>query len=221
MNYWIFSFALLSNFSRKAHNCLFFKTSVHKIRQLSIIIDNYINELSIFLLMDTRTRILNTLLGLDKIHLRALARELQLHPSTIKKFIVPLVSENILKLDKNEKLMIYFDETKKAKITKTYLLHMQLYHSNLISHVNGELFEPTIILFGSCAKGEMSKASDIDLCIICDDPKEIDVKKYENILRREIHIFTYTKKMFQELSKEFRNNILNGIIVQGFVEVYE
>ncbi len=171
--------------------------------------------------MNKRNSLLVTLLSFDTLHLRALAREVGLHPSTVKKFVLELEREGILYLTKDEKLLISFADTKNAKLTKTYLLQMQLLQTTLLSDLNDIFFEPTIILFGSCAKGEMTKESDIDICIICDEPKEFSVTKYEAFLGREIQLFTYTKNDFRKLSKELRNNVLNGIVLQGFIEVYE
>ena len=163
--------------------------------------------------MDKKEKILQALLELDKTHLRALARKTNVHPNTIKDTIKEL---DVIKTELNEKLFISFKETKKAKFTKTHLLTLQLIP--LLEHLDTLLFEPTVILFGSCAKGEMTKQSDIDLCIICDEPKEINLEPFETMLKREIQILMYTKKEFRKISKELRNNILNGIVLQGFVE---
>ena len=171
--------------------------------------------------MDNRNALLVTLLSFDRLHLRALAREVGLHPSTVKKFVLELESEYILDLTKDDKLLISFANTKKALLTKTYVLQMQLFQTTLLSDLNTFFFEPTIILFGSCAKGEMTKESDIDICIICDEPKDFSVAKYEEFLGREIQLFVYTKNDFRKLSKELCNNILNGIVLQGFIEAYE
>ncbi|MFT4313374.1 MAG: nucleotidyltransferase domain-containing protein [Candidatus Woesearchaeota archaeon] len=171
--------------------------------------------------MNKRNSLLVTLLSYDRLHLRALAREIGLHPSTVKKFVLELENEGVLNLTKDDKLLISFADTKKAMLTKTYFLQMQLLQTTLLTDLNDILFEPTIILFGSCAKGEMTKESDIDICVICDEPKEFSVTKYEEFLGREIHLFTYTKTDFRKLPKELRNNVLNGIVLQGFIEAYE
>jgi len=167
--------------------------------------------------MELTTEILYTLLKQDKTHLRALARDLNKHPTTIRNAVKKL--DNIVQTTKDEKLIISFANTEQAKLTKAHLIKLQLFDSGFITHINNVLFEPTIILFGSAQRGEMNKQSDIDLCIICEEKKEVETGVFG--IQREIQLFTHTKKSFRKLSKELRNNILNGDILQGYVEVYE
>ncbi len=166
--------------------------------------------------MELTTEILYTLLKQDKTHLRALARDLNKHPTTIRNALKKI---NIIQTSKDEKLFISFANTEQAKLTKAHLIKLQLFDTGLITHINKVLFEPTIILFGSAQRGETNKHSDIDLFILCDEKKEVETKEFE--IHREIQLFIHTKESFRKLSKELRNNILNGDVLQGYVEVYE
>jgi predicted nucleotidyltransferase len=75
----------------------------------------------------------------------------------------------------------------------------------------------SIILFGSAAKGEDIGQSDIDLFI---ESKEISIslEKFEKPLKRKISILF--KENFRDLSKELKNNIVNGIKLYGFLRAY-
>ena len=74
-----------------------------------------------------------------------------------------------------------------------------------------------IILFGSAAKGEDLKESDIDLFVLAEE-KKLDLQKYEKLLGRKINILA--EESFSKLSKELRNNIINGIILYGYLKVF-
>jgi predicted nucleotidyltransferase len=74
-----------------------------------------------------------------------------------------------------------------------------------------------IILFGSASRGEDIKGSDIDIFIESRE-KELDLEKYENMLKRNISLLFSEK--FGSLPKELRNNIINGIILRGYLKVF-
>ena len=50
--------------------------------------------------------------------------------------------------------------------------------------------------------------------------EEFDLNKFENILNRKIQIFNY-KNINEIKNKELSNNIINGIILNGFLEVFK
>ena len=74
-----------------------------------------------------------------------------------------------------------------------------------------------IILFGSATRGEDLKDSDIDLFLLCNE-KKLDLKNFENKLKRKISIFF--SEDFNKLSVELKNNILNGIVIKGYLRVF-
>ncbi len=74
-----------------------------------------------------------------------------------------------------------------------------------------------IILFGSAAKGEDTEKSDIDFFLLCKE-KTLDIAKYEKKLHRKINLFFSND--INKLSKELKNNILNGIVLKGYLEVF-
>ena len=90
--------------------------------------------------------------------------------------------------------------------------------SNLIHYIEDKLSPKCIILFGSFRKGEDTENSDIDLFIECDE-ENIDIKKYAKILKKDIQL--HFKKNFDEYPKELKNNIVNGIVLSGYIEVYK
>jgi predicted nucleotidyltransferase len=75
----------------------------------------------------------------------------------------------------------------------------------------------TIILFGSYAKGEDIKTSDIDIAVIERKKKQLNLEKFEFILNREINIQFYDS--WRNIHKYLKNNILNGIVIAGSVDL--
>ncbi|MEK6876345.1 MAG: nucleotidyltransferase domain-containing protein [Nanoarchaeota archaeon] len=92
-----------------------------------------------------------------------------------------------------------------------------LHESGCITFLAEKIMPQSIILFGSAAKGEDIEQSDIDLFI---EGKEtgVNLEKFEKVINRKINLFF--KEDFKELSKELKNNIVNGIKLYGFLRAY-
>jgi len=93
----------------------------------------------------------------------------------------------------------------------------QLYLSGLSEYLIKELFGSTIIVFGSYSRGEDTIKSDIDIAIIERRKKDINVEKFEKELNRKINILFYNS--WKEINHNLKNNILNGIILHGSVNL--
>ena len=74
-----------------------------------------------------------------------------------------------------------------------------------------------IILFGSASKGEDIEESDLDLFIQAPE-KKLSLEKYEKLLNRGITLFF--EENFSRLSNELKNNILNGIVLRGYIKTF-
>lgn len=76
-----------------------------------------------------------------------------------------------------------------------------------------------IILFGSYRKGDDVSSSDIDIAIEMDEIikyKKIDLKNFEKMIGRKIQIHLFNRK---NVNHNVFNNIANGIVLEGFLEV--
>lgn len=88
---------------------------------------------------------------------------------------------------------------------------------NLIEFLKKEFMPNCIILFGSFARGEDIEDSDIDLFLEC-KKKNINLSKFEKQLNRKIQL--HFNDNFKQYAKELKNNIINGIILDGYIEGY-
>jgi len=159
-------------------------------------------------------------------HIRLLARLTGLNPNTVINISKKLNEQDliIIKKDKETNKVIL-----RANIgNKIFRLNKQkynlekIYKTQIIDYLNDELAYPTVVLFGSYAKAENHKNSDIDLFIISDEKKKLNLYKFEKMLRAEIQVFLHTKNEFTKLkknSKELINNVINGYVLSGFLEV--
>jgi predicted nucleotidyltransferase len=92
----------------------------------------------------------------------------------------------------------------------------KIYSSNLIQKIVKETAPDAIVLFGSFSRGEDIEESDVDIFVQSKE-RELNLKKYENKLHREINLSFANNTT--ELKKEFLQNIINGIVLYGYLEV--
>jgi|SRR3989344_781052 len=109
---------------------------------------------------------------------------------------------------------------KKCKII--YNLNL-IYQSGLIEFLNEQYNNPkAIILFGSFRYGEDYSKSDIDIAIEMDDDNEYQVIRlkslfeFETLLGRIIQLHLFNRN---NIDIHVFNNVANGIVLQGFLEV--
>ncbi len=162
----------------------------------------------------------------DSMHLRQLALELKIIPSTMMRILKKLVAENIIDFKVEGKNNTYFiKDTLEAKryilITEQYKF-IKIITNNTIRRISTELIAQTkgelIILFGSYAKNNSKQDSDIDIYIETKDNilkeklKQISSKlsikigafNKEGLLEKEIiknHILIQNSERFYELIK--------------------
>ncbi len=155
-----------------------------------------------------------------RLRVRHIERELKVSlPSTIRA-VNELVSEGILKTTEVAKARLYSAD----RASNSYLLEKRLHNirqlqkSGLIEFLVSEYDNPPIILFGSYSRGQDVETSDIDL-FIQSNKKQVPLAPFEKKLEHPIHLFI-TKNLQSVENKELTNNIVNGITLNGFIEVF-
>jgi len=157
----------------------------------------------------------------SKLRVREIERKLKLPLPSVIRYCKELQKENILTIIKTGSVSFYTaDKTSNEFLFLKKLYNLNsIYTSGLIEFLRKELSNPTIIVFGSYSKGEDIETSDIDLYIETLSKKEIDLKNFENKLSRNIQIFRH--KTIKEIKNlNLTNNIVNGIIINGYLEVF-
>jgi predicted nucleotidyltransferase len=111
----------------------------------------------------------------------------------------------------------------KFRLYKKLDLIRRLHESRLVDYLEKELSYPSaIVLFGSGAEGEDMEKSDIDIFIIAKE-KDLDLAKFEKMLKRSINLHFFGKKdmkIMKRKNPELLNNIINGIVLYGYLKVF-
>lgn len=150
--------------------------------------------------------------------IRGLAKKTKISPAWVSKKALELKKEGLIVKDKTNRVRANLESKDYYKIKSLYNLN-NLFESGLINYLNQKYIEPEcIILFGSYAKGEDIKKSDIDIAIITKKQKQINLTKYEKILRKKINIHEIK---IEKTSKEFKNTLANGIIMSGYLNIIQ
>ncbi len=155
-----------------------------------------------------------------QLRVRELERTLKLPLPSVIRYCKELEEEEILVINKIGNVTFY-----KASKNEIYLLEKklynlkQLYDSGLVPFLKIELSNPVIVLFGSYAKGEDLENSDIDLYIETPSKKGVHLEKFEKLLQRKIQIFCH-KNINGITNLHLANNVLNGIILNNYLEVF-
>lgn len=156
-----------------------------------------------------------------KLRVRQIERELKVPLPSVIRYTKELEKEGLLKSTKIANIVTYSaDRTSKTYLLEKKLFNIhQLHSSGLLDFLIEELSNPFIILFGSYAKGEDVENSDIDIYIEKQNKKKVNLGKFEKMLQRKIQLFTY-KNIHDLENKELANNIVNGIVLNGFMEIF-
>ncbi|MEK6848823.1 MAG: nucleotidyltransferase domain-containing protein [Nanoarchaeota archaeon] len=156
-----------------------------------------------------------------KIRVRPLEKILKLPLPSVIRYCRELEEEGIIKKMKIGNVVFYSAD----RANNNFLLEKKLYNIKslytfgLVDFIKFCLSNPAIILFGSYSKGEDIENSDIDLYIETSSKKDILLSNFENKLRRKIQIFRY-KRIKAVKNMHLANNIINGVSLNGFIEVF-
>jgi len=156
-------------------------------------------------------------------HLRELARLAKVHPNSAKSAVIELKKEGIVQVDKKKHLIeIFADLENKSFVRKKREFNFtSIYSSGIVEHL-AELLEPeSISVIGSYSKGEDTERSDIDIVAV--KPLKHSVKtaaleKFEDKLKRKIHLIITD---YKEMSGEFYINLINGMLLYGYLKKKE
>jgi len=160
----------------------------------------------------------------ERFHIREVGRITGLNPNTVLNVVKGLVKEGLVIREKKKhivELSTNVDEGfRELKIVRNL---ERIYRSGLIKFLNKYFKNPkAIVLFGSVRKGEDMAGSDIDIAIEDDNFEKYEIKrldemkKFEKELGKEIQLHLFNKK---KIDVNVFNNILNGIVLSGFLEV--
>jgi len=187
--------------------------------------------------METKIRIINTLDKNKKgVHIRELARLVKTSYNNTVRNIQILEQENAIKKEKDANLIKI--KLKNYPLTMAYLkqahtenfLALPQKISNAITEFLNELKEKPLIalIFGSYAKGNFTKESDIDLLLVFQEIKQKDIENTAKMISTRTNTkispvyvnYGEFEKNFLNKEHEFSNEIRNNIIIITGIEQY-
>lgn len=142
-------------------------------------------------------------------------------PPAVIKALPNLEKENLIKIKQDKETKRWSIELNRDNHRAMQLKRVdnleQIYESGLADFLEKEFAGAAIILFGSYSRGDDIINSDIDIAVIGRKEKDIDLTGYEKHLERKIIINFYDS--FKKIHKHLKENLYNGIVLIGGVEL--
>lgn len=150
-------------------------------------------------------------------HIREMARLLKVSPNSVRNNITKLRKTGIVQEQKDGIMVKYRANLEGISYKREKMLHnlRSVYSSGIVDSLYQFYSPKAIVLFGSYSRGDDTSTSDIDIGVQTSDKRVPDLRLFEKKLSRKIQLSLFTKK---EVSKEFFNNIINGIVLKGFIK---
>ncbi len=149
--------------------------------------------------------------------LRGISRTLRIGMPSVSLHVKRLEKSGFLKRDKNGVYASY--KASRSDLFKLYKRNdmlLRLHECGLVDFLADRFVPNAIVLFGSASRGEDIESSDIDLLVVS-EVEEIDVREYERLLKRKINILF--EPDVAKMPRELMNNIINGIVIYGYLKV--
>ncbi len=155
----------------------------------------------------------------EEFRLRELSRLSKISPLSVMNYLKEFEKEELINSYKKREIPFYKAEINNEKFReyKKISILFEINYSGLIDFLWEKISPKAIILYGSYAKGESIENSDLDLFIVGRE-KKIDVGEYEKKLGVKIHLFF--EEDIKKISKELKNNLINGIILKGYLKLF-
>lgn len=156
----------------------------------------------------------------ERLHLREIARRTGLSATGAMKILSTLYEEGLVEKERTAVTVVYrgnYDNENFISLKRSLNLY-SLYSSSLVSALLDFYKTPEcIVLFGSYAKGEDTRESDIDIAIMTGIKNYPQLEIYESDLKRKISL--HLIENIKNEGKDFINSLANGIVLYGYLEV--
>lgn len=153
--------------------------------------------------------------------IRELARITKSDTKTIMKYLRELIQRKIVIRKKEKGKYPYYEANRLSYIyrhEKSEFLIKKILESEVVDLLEKELSPKVIVLFGSVQKGTYHKESDVDI-FVQSEYKHIDLSKFNKKLGHRVQLLF--EKDLKKLSKGLLENIYNGLVLAGKLEVIQ
>jgi len=156
-------------------------------------------------------------------HLREIAKLAKVSSSTAKRFLDFYNEEGFIQKQRKANLALF-----KANIANSAFRHLKIGYSlfklqPLADHLEEVYSNFSIILFGSCSRGEDDLQSDIDILVISSRKERADLSEFERHLERRITLLLYEPHEWEVKAKSdkafYERILVDGIPLRGNLPV--
>ncbi len=152
-----------------------------------------------------------------RINVREYAKIVEVSPPTSSKILNHCFNEGLLLKDGYRNYILFYANKESKDFIDLSRMYWRHKLGEIISFLERELVNPTIILFGSLSKAEAKDDSDIDLAIFS-HKRELNAEVFENKIKRKIQLFWFESTKAVK-NKDLLNNIINGYVLTGKIEI--
>jgi len=173
-----------------------------------------------------RQRVINVLMKYPELEfsLSDLAKEAGVAKANIGDILEDFCNRGLITIEKLSRIWRIKANQKDGNFVKIKIVHNMnnIYQSGLVEFLNEGYKNPkAIVLFGSYRNGEDISNSDIDIAIERDSGEYMTIRleelsELEKLLGRKIQIHLFSRK---KIDSSIFNNMANGIVLSGFLEV--
>ena len=155
----------------------------------------------------------------DSFRLREIARLTKISPPSVINYLKGFEKEGLIRkqIKRNVPFYIAMRDNLDFVLYKKISIIYELNKRGFVDYIWDKVSPQAIILYGSFAKGESIENSDIDVFILGKE-KDIETNEFEKRLNKKIHLIF--KESLKEIPSELKNNILNGIVLRGYIKVF-
>lgn len=156
-------------------------------------------------------------------YLREVAKLVDVSPSTAKGFLDFYESGGLLFRSKRANLALYKANVENPSFRSLKLGMFLIKAASLIGFLKEEYRDSSVVLYGSCARGEDDSGSDVDLLVVGRKVHHVDLGKFEKQLDRKITLLVYAWREWEEkaeMDKAFYERILvDAVVLHGGLPV--
>ena len=125
-------------------------------------------------------------------HLRQIAKLAYVSSSTAKRFLDFYSENKFLVKSRRANLVLFKSNLENLSFRYMKLSYFMMKEKTLIDFLKNTYPNSSIVLYGSCARGEDDPESDVDLLIVGKKTERFDLGKFEKKLGKKVTLLIYT-----------------------------
>lgn len=156
-------------------------------------------------------------------HLRQIAKLADVSSSTAKRFLDFYSENKFLVKSRRANLVLFRANMENLTFRYMKLSYFIMKVKPLTDFLKDTYPNSSIVLYGSCARGEDNPESDVDLLIVGRKTERFDLDKFEKRFGRKVTLLIFTLHEWEEKAKKdkafYERILVDGVVLQGNLPV--